>query len=137
MDYLYLTRENATSGAIFVDEVRVWREDDPAQVNILREPNANSHLYFDPMSSAQWDLFIFCDAGIFKQLVQYCCRIGIGSTRRSTAVGLCNLRGSFSTLLPFACGDFCCPVNYSFLNLIEYVLLGGIFSMHYRYILFK
>jgi len=58
MDYLYLTRENAGGGSVYVDEVRVWREDDPAQVNILREPNANSHLYFDPMSSAQWDLFI-------------------------------------------------------------------------------
>lgn len=58
LDYLYLARENATGGVVYIDEVRVWREGDPAQVNILREPNANSHMYFDPMSSAQWDLFI-------------------------------------------------------------------------------
>jgi hypothetical protein len=58
LDNLYLTRQNATGGAVYIDEVRVWRAGDPAQVNLLREPNANSHLYFDAMNAAQWDRFI-------------------------------------------------------------------------------
>ena len=71
LDYLYLARENATGGSVYIDEVRVWKESDPAQVNILREPNANSHLYFDPMSSAQWDLFIQSaeQHGVYLKLV--------------------------------------------------------------------
>jgi outer membrane protein assembly factor BamB len=55
LDYLYMARQNATGGAVYVDEVRVWRTTDPDQVNLLREPNANSHLTFDPMASARWD----------------------------------------------------------------------------------
>jgi hypothetical protein len=58
LDYLYLTRQNANAGKVYVDEVRVYRTDDPYQVNILREPHANSHLYIDPMNSAQWDQYI-------------------------------------------------------------------------------
>jgi hypothetical protein len=58
LDNLYLTLQNATAGQVFIDEVRVWQIDDQYQVNILREPNANSHLYFDPMNSAKWDKFI-------------------------------------------------------------------------------
>src|SRR5574341_678206 len=58
LDNLYLTRQNATGGAVYVDEVRTWRADDPAQVNLLREPNANSHLYFDTLNAALWDTFI-------------------------------------------------------------------------------
>jgi hypothetical protein len=71
LDNLYLTRQNATGGAVYVDEVRVWRANDPAQVNLLREPNANSHLYFDPMNSAQWDLFVQSaeQHGVYLKLV--------------------------------------------------------------------
>lgn len=71
LDYLYLTRENAQSGTIYVDEVRVWREDDPEEVNLLREPGANSHLYFDPINSSQMDLFVDLaqDHGVFIKLV--------------------------------------------------------------------
>jgi hypothetical protein len=58
LDNLYLVRENATGGQVYIDEVKIWRANDPAQVNILREPNANSHLYFDRMSSALWDKYI-------------------------------------------------------------------------------
>lgn len=57
MDNLYLTRQNATGGTVYVDEVRLWQANDPAQINLLREPNVNSHWYFDPMSSALWDLY--------------------------------------------------------------------------------
>ena len=55
---LYLTRQNVTGGEIYIDDVRLWRTDDPDKINLLREPNANSHLYFDPMNSASWDLYI-------------------------------------------------------------------------------
>ncbi|MCL5996636.1 MAG: hypothetical protein M1546_11370 [Chloroflexi bacterium] len=58
LDYLYLARDNVASGTIYIDEVRVWRENDPYQVNLLREPNANSHLYFDSMNAAEWDEYI-------------------------------------------------------------------------------
>lgn len=58
LDNLYLTMQNATGGNVYIDEVRVWRTDDPAKVNILRDPNANSHMVFDPMNSALWDRFI-------------------------------------------------------------------------------
>ena len=43
---------------MLVDEVRMSKDGDPAQVNLLREPNANSHLYFDQMNSAKWDRFL-------------------------------------------------------------------------------
>lgn len=71
LNYLYLARENATGGSVYIDDVRVWRADDPDQVNILREPNANSHMYFDPMSSAKWDLFIQSaeQHGVYLKLV--------------------------------------------------------------------
>jgi hypothetical protein len=55
LDYLYLAMQNTNGGNVYIDEVRVWRTDDPHKVNILREPNANSHMYFDPMNSAMWD----------------------------------------------------------------------------------
>jgi hypothetical protein len=58
LDNLYLTMQNARDGNVYIDEVRVYRTDDPHRVNILREPYANSHLYFDPMNSALWDKFI-------------------------------------------------------------------------------
>ena len=71
LDYLYLTRQNATGGEVYIDDVRVWRSGDPARVNLLREPNANSHLYFDQMSSALWDKRIEAaeQNGIYLKLV--------------------------------------------------------------------
>jgi hypothetical protein len=58
LDNFYLTLQNATGGRVYIDEVRVWKADDPAQINILREPKANSHMEFDPMNSALWDKYI-------------------------------------------------------------------------------
>jgi hypothetical protein len=58
LDYLYLTLQNASAGKVYIDEVRLYQTDDPVKVNILREPYANSHMYFDPMNSAQWDQYI-------------------------------------------------------------------------------
>jgi hypothetical protein len=58
LDYLYLTRQNATEGKVFIDEVRVWRSNDPSQTNLLREPYANSHMHFDPINAARWDRII-------------------------------------------------------------------------------
>ena len=56
LDYLYLAMENTTGGYTYIDDVRVWRASDPNRINLLREPNANSHLYFDPMNAARADL---------------------------------------------------------------------------------
>jgi hypothetical protein len=71
LDYLYMARQNATGGAAYVDDVRVWRTADPDQVNLLREPNANSHLTFDPMASARWDGIVDSAAahGVYLKLV--------------------------------------------------------------------
>jgi len=71
LDYLYLTRQNATGGEVYIDEVRLWREGDPNQVNLLREPGANSHLTFDPMASARWDVVLETAArrGVYLKLV--------------------------------------------------------------------
>lgn len=71
LDYLYMSRENATSGNVYVDEVRVWKTSDPDQVNLLREPEANSHLIFDPMASFRWDSIIDSAAehGVYLKLV--------------------------------------------------------------------
>ncbi len=56
LDYLYLALDNTTAGYVYIDDVRVWRAADPHRVNILREPNANSHLYFDPLNAARADM---------------------------------------------------------------------------------
>ncbi len=71
LDYLYLALQNTTAGNVYIDEVHVWRADDPNRVDLLREPNANSHLYFDPMSSALWDVFIDLaqQHGVYLKLV--------------------------------------------------------------------
>lgn len=57
LDNLYLARQGST-GRVLIDEVRLYRSDDPAQVNILRQPSPNSHLSFDPVSSARWDAIL-------------------------------------------------------------------------------
>jgi hypothetical protein len=71
LDNIYLTRQNATAGEIYIDDVRIWRNNDPWQVNLLREPNANSHLYFDAMNSAKWDKYIEAaeQHGVYLKLV--------------------------------------------------------------------
>jgi hypothetical protein len=71
LDFLYLALQNASGGKAYIDEVRVWKTDDPYKVNILREPNANSHMYFSQINSAQWDKFIQYaeDHGVYLKLV--------------------------------------------------------------------
>jgi hypothetical protein len=71
LNYLYLARDNTSAGTVYIDDVRVWRENDPAKVNLLREPNANSHLYFDPMNGALWDRVLDTAAarGVYLKIV--------------------------------------------------------------------
>ncbi len=68
---LYLALQNTSGGQAFVDEVRAWRKDDPNKVNILREPNANAHMQFDPMSAAVWDKYLESaeKRGVYVKLV--------------------------------------------------------------------
>lgn len=68
---LYLARENATAGQAYIDEVRMWRSGDPAQVNLLRQPYADAVDHFDPMNAAQWDLYIQSaeQHGVYLKLV--------------------------------------------------------------------
>ncbi len=55
LDYVYLALDNTTAGYVYIDDVRLWRAADPYRINLLREPNANSHLYFDPLNAARVD----------------------------------------------------------------------------------
>lgn len=69
--YLYLARHAPSHGAVYIDEVRLWREDDPSQIELLSEPNANSHEHFDPISAAKWDHYIELaqQHGVYLKLV--------------------------------------------------------------------
>jgi hypothetical protein len=71
LDYLYLALENTTAGAAYIDEVRLWRADDPDKVNLLREPKADSHTYFDELNAARWDRIILSAEkhGVYLKLV--------------------------------------------------------------------
>lgn len=70
LPYLWLILDKA-QGEIWIDEVRLYRADDPAQVNLLREPRADSVYEFDPMNSFKWDQFIEAaeQSGTFLKLV--------------------------------------------------------------------
>lgn len=58
LNYLYLALQNINKGTAFVDTLALVKTDDPAQVNLIRDGNANSHLYFDDLNAAEWDLLI-------------------------------------------------------------------------------
>ncbi len=70
LPYLWLNLDESR-GEAFVDNVRVYRADDPARVNVLREPRADSAYEFDPMNSFKWDQFMQAaeQRGIFLKLV--------------------------------------------------------------------
>lgn len=70
LPFLWLILDKA-QGEIWIDDVRMYRTDDPAQVNILREPRAESVYEFDPMNSFKWDQFIEAaeHKGIYLKLV--------------------------------------------------------------------
>ncbi len=57
LGYLSIMLENTTGGAAFIDEIslREVRPDGRLGPEILRRPNANYHLYFDPLASFQYD----------------------------------------------------------------------------------
>ena len=55
---LAIKRENAGAGQIYIDEVHMYRTNDPARADVLRQPYANSIEHFDAMNAAQWDLYI-------------------------------------------------------------------------------
>ncbi|MCC7162611.1 MAG: hypothetical protein IT331_08960 [Anaerolineae bacterium] len=71
MNYLYFALKNIESGQVFIDEIRLVAQDDPAQVNLLHDPRADSHLHYDEMNAARWDLLI-AEAekhGVFLKIV--------------------------------------------------------------------
>jgi hypothetical protein len=70
LPYLWFQRDRA-AGTIFMDNVRLYASNDPAQVNLLREPQADSEMYFDEMNSAKWDNFIQAaeQYGVYLKLV--------------------------------------------------------------------
>lgn len=68
---LYLALQSVSGGQAYVDDVRLWRKDDPSKVNLLREPSANAHMQFDPLSAAVWDKYIESaeKRGVYLKLV--------------------------------------------------------------------
>lgn len=58
LNFLYLALQNVQDGTAYIDAVSLVRSDDPAGVNVLKDGRADSHLYFDDMSAAKWDLLI-------------------------------------------------------------------------------
>lgn len=58
LNYLYFALKNVASGSAFIDEIRLVARDDPARVNLLRDPRADSHLHYDGMNAAKWDVLI-------------------------------------------------------------------------------
>jgi hypothetical protein len=71
IDYLYLARQNSTGGAVYVNSVHLFRENDPDRVDLLHQPYADSVSNFDSMSAFQWDELIQ-DAqrhGVYLKLV--------------------------------------------------------------------
>jgi hypothetical protein len=90
---LYLARENASGGQVYIDEVHLYRADDPAKVDLLRQPYANAIEHFDPMNAAQWDLYIQSaeQHGVYLKLVidekNEWIRDHMGADGKMTAVG--------------------------------------------------
>lgn len=71
LDYLYLARQNAKSGEVYVDSVHLWRADDETRVDLLHQPYADAHLYFDSMQAFEWDGYLAAAAkhGVYLKLV--------------------------------------------------------------------
>ncbi len=70
MDNIYLALQNTTGGTVYVDSAELYAQNDPYQVNLIREP-ANNHYFFDPMKSALWDEFMTqaADHGVYLKIV--------------------------------------------------------------------
>lgn len=58
LDYLYLVLQNTNDGIALIDSVELVKANDPARANLIRDGRADSHLYFDDLSAAKWDLLI-------------------------------------------------------------------------------
>lgn len=58
LNYLYLALQNVQEGSVYIDSVALVKRDDPYGVNVLKDGRADSHLFFDDMSAARWDLLI-------------------------------------------------------------------------------
>lgn len=58
LNYLFFALRNVQEGRVYIDAVQLYARDDPARVNLLRHGAADSHLYFDAMNAARWDLLI-------------------------------------------------------------------------------
>ncbi len=58
LNFLYLMLKNVEQGQAFIDSVTLVKTDDPNRVDLLRHGEADSHLFFDSMNAAKWDLLI-------------------------------------------------------------------------------
>ena len=70
MDNIYLALQNTTGGKVYIDSAQLYAQNDPNQVNLIREP-ANNHYFFDPMKSALWDEFMTqaAEHGVYLKVV--------------------------------------------------------------------
>lgn len=66
---LYLVLEG--DGTALIDEVALFRSDDPEETNLLQHGEADAHLHFDSLLAARWDVIIEAaeNAGVYLKLV--------------------------------------------------------------------
>ncbi len=71
VDYIYFALNEVETGLAYFDDVKFVARDDPAQVNLLRHGRADSHLNYDALNAARWDLLIEQAAqhGVFLKIV--------------------------------------------------------------------
>ncbi len=71
LDYLHIVLKDVATGSANIDSIALTMRDDPAQVNLLRRSRADSHLHFDYVNAAKWDLVIESAArhGVYLKIV--------------------------------------------------------------------
>lgn len=70
LDFFYLTLQDGR-GQAWIDEVRLYRADDPNQVNLLPDGSADAHLIYDQAAAHRWDGIINAaeENGVYLKLV--------------------------------------------------------------------
>lgn len=71
LDFLQLALRKTSQGTAYIDSITLTARNDPDRVNLLRRPRADSHLYFDSINAAKWDLLIQAaeEYGVYLKLV--------------------------------------------------------------------
>lgn len=71
VNYLHVVLKDISSGSANIDSISMIQVNDPSQVNLLRHSRADSHLHFDYVNAAKWNLLIDSAArhGVYLKIV--------------------------------------------------------------------